>query len=482
MSISLSGTSIILKRQPSEIYIKNYNHEWILAWNGNLDIQICLDFFAVVTYITDYYNKSETKLTDVLVITAKENKDKTLQQRMRLSALTYLTHRKMGESEAYYRIFPFLHLKESNIKCTFVQSGFESKRHKFLIPAYTTKNENDCNEPSGEECDTVAFSHKFLVEGHESKGAFIEKPSVHDHYKRRPLYLEKMRLAQFAIMYDQYVKNSIKEDLLCGISSSFGSLTCHLLITSDPPTNNVYLPKFISCNSIYFKLRNYPLILRIHKYDQMKNPHEYAYSELCLFRPWRDENELEENNLVSCLQLWNTCPTECDEEQFRDSCVDKVKKKLFPNWSIVHQSRNIVNVSESQRLQHIGDCLDSQLQQDEEDDYSEGIMPHSALCDVSPPRGAGGGGVRRGGGLNILPSAPDAVKKTSAGGGGIGVSSQGEALEEAAVGTVGERGGRAGPHPKPNKGWGPACGASRWGWSGAWGGMYPGIYPFSPLG
>ena len=69
----------------------------------------------------------------------------------------------------------------------------------------------------------------------------------------------------------------------------------------------------------------------------------------------------------------------------------------------------------------------------------------------------GRGGVRRGGGgRNILPSAPVAAKKTSAGGGGIGVSSQREALEEAAVGTVGERGGRPGPHPKPNKGWGPS--------------------------
>ena len=60
------------------------------------------------------------------------------------------------------------------------------------------------------------------------------------------------------------------------------------------------------------------------------------------------------------------------------------------------------------------------------------------------------------GGRNILPSAPVAAKKASADGGGIGVSSQGKALEEAAVGTVGERGGRPGPHPKPNKGWGPS--------------------------
>ena len=34
--------------------------------------------------------------------------------------------------------------------------------------------------------------------------------------------------------------------------------------------------------------------------------------------------------------------------------------------------------------------------------------------------------------------------------------SRGEALEEAAVGTVGKRGGRPGPHPKPNKGWRPS--------------------------
>ena len=68
----------------------------------------------------------------------------------------------------------------------------------------------------------------------------------------------------------------------------------------------------------------------------------------------------------------------------------------------------------------------------------------------------GRGGVRRVGGWNILPPAPVAAKKTSADGGGIGVSSQGETLEEAAVGTVGERGGRPGPHPKPNKGWGPS--------------------------
>ena len=50
---------------------------------------------------------------------------------------------------------------------------------------------------------------------------------------------------------------------------------------------------------------------------------------------------------------------------------------------------------------------------------------------------------------NIPPTASDAAKKTSHGGRRVGASSKDEAPEEATVGTVRERGGRPGPHPKP---------------------------------
>ena len=86
----------------------------------------------------------------------------------------------------------------------------------------------------------------------------------------------------------------------------------------------------------------------------------------------------------------------------------------------------------------------------------------------------GRGGVHRGGGRNILPSAPVAAKKTSDDGGGIGVSSQGEALEEADVGTWGKGVAALDPTLNQTKAGalrGPACGAPRWGWSGAWGGI-----------
>ena len=60
LKISTKGYSVILKRDVSETMINNYNSEWIKAWSGNMDLQVCLDFFAVITYITDYYLKDET--------------------------------------------------------------------------------------------------------------------------------------------------------------------------------------------------------------------------------------------------------------------------------------------------------------------------------------------------------------------------------------------------------------------------------------
>ena len=54
LGTSKSGYSIVQKRDLDEMYINSYNAEWIRAWNGNMDIQIVLDYFAVITYVTDY--------------------------------------------------------------------------------------------------------------------------------------------------------------------------------------------------------------------------------------------------------------------------------------------------------------------------------------------------------------------------------------------------------------------------------------------
>ena len=133
LSVTKQGTVVILKRTMQEIFVNNYNIEWIRAWNANMDIQPCLDFFAIVTYITDYYSKDESGLTDTLLEGVKKFDGRDMKSKMQYLAQAFLTHRQIGESEAIYRILPNLHLSESNIKTVFVASGFPHNRSKFLV-------------------------------------------------------------------------------------------------------------------------------------------------------------------------------------------------------------------------------------------------------------------------------------------------------------------------------------------------------------
>ena len=60
------GSIVLLKRDVDEIFVNNYNPEWINAWNANVDIQPVLDFFAVITYVTDYWANSDEGITQHL--------------------------------------------------------------------------------------------------------------------------------------------------------------------------------------------------------------------------------------------------------------------------------------------------------------------------------------------------------------------------------------------------------------------------------
>merc|ERR1712055_40468 len=67
LETSSGGYSIILERDIDELYVNSYNPEWARAWNGNTDLQICLDYFAVITYITEYYTKDDTGTMTLLL-------------------------------------------------------------------------------------------------------------------------------------------------------------------------------------------------------------------------------------------------------------------------------------------------------------------------------------------------------------------------------------------------------------------------------
>ena len=123
-----SYSKIILKREFNEIYINNYNEEMLRAWNGNMDLQLALDPYSIITYMTSYVTKDESGMTQELNNALYLNADKTLQEKLNVLKTTYLTHRQIGAAEAVYRIMPDLHLSDSNLNVIFLPNGFPWKR------------------------------------------------------------------------------------------------------------------------------------------------------------------------------------------------------------------------------------------------------------------------------------------------------------------------------------------------------------------
>ena len=96
------GSTVLLQRDVDEIFVNNFNPEWLINWNANLDIQPVMDYFAVITYVTDYWAKPDKGITPYLKEAAEILKDEPDQKkRCQQMANTFMTYRQMGEAEAY---------------------------------------------------------------------------------------------------------------------------------------------------------------------------------------------------------------------------------------------------------------------------------------------------------------------------------------------------------------------------------------------
>ena len=113
LSVSEVGYRLILERDIDEIYVNNYNEEWIIIWDGNIDISFCFDFFAVITYISDYYGKDDSGTLHHIREALKKSGNDDFKAKMSLVAQNFLTHRQIGECEAYFRILPALNPKNN---------------------------------------------------------------------------------------------------------------------------------------------------------------------------------------------------------------------------------------------------------------------------------------------------------------------------------------------------------------------------------
>ena len=132
---SRKGVNVILARDIDELYVNNYVPEYIEVWNGNIDWSAVFDFFAVVTYVTEYFTKDESGTSSFLAEASKQIKNLPVKDQKRCIKNVFLTHRQMGLSEAFMKIFPDIRLKDSNISSVFVPLGKKEDISRYLVRA-----------------------------------------------------------------------------------------------------------------------------------------------------------------------------------------------------------------------------------------------------------------------------------------------------------------------------------------------------------
>jgi hypothetical protein len=272
LKVSARGSVVVLKRRVKERYINNYNPEFLSAWNANIDIQFCHNVYAVCTYISDYVGKDESGITEMLRETLKKNRNTSQETLLKSLKQTYMTHRQIGLSEAVYRLFPFLHMKQSNTKCIFVPSGFPENRSVFFRKVTAEEADQDEFEEM-DDGDSVV-----QIPGREGK--FIQAVTLLERYSERPAGVEEICVAQFASLYQSCKTIPKKVIMTNGVSDVPGS---NILFADQ----SIVLPKYIALKNKkmgYMSQRGSPCVLRLHN-SKKKEGHEQYYADMLLFVP-----------------------------------------------------------------------------------------------------------------------------------------------------------------------------------------------------
>ena len=212
LQISLSGKTVILKRKVSEVFVNNYNKVFLKHWNANTDIQLCLDSFAVVTYITDYLTKSDRNVTEALVRALKSHKHEDKFGLLNHLKSIYFLSKQTCISEATYRLIPGLDMKGSTRACLFVASGFPHERWLYLQRIPDDKDD-ESEWDQTYDLDKIKKSKNYI---NIDNNKYIEPESKHKKYEMRPRdencnlfknvdhgnIFENMCFAKFSVLYE----------------------------------------------------------------------------------------------------------------------------------------------------------------------------------------------------------------------------------------------------------------------------------------
>ena len=254
-------------------------------------------------------------------------------------------------------------MKDSNVKTVFAQTGFNPSR--FL---------EKVDEKDLDQCEKI-------VEVDGRTGKYQEKPSLYEKYLRRDCktqpHLSKLCYAQFVKRYCSTGKIGENFDPTpITVQKHFNHLGAPIfdnhIVTADYDEKDfaLELPKFIFLTDLkpgelpYMKCRS-PQVLRYHKFNREKSPHEYFFSELQLYFPHANTPKA---NLQTEREDFDCCL-----KTFHSYNIAAVKGKIMEFLESVEEG---MEKAKEMLNNMTGDDLNPQGEQDKDECEGEGVTEH----------------------------------------------------------------------------------------------------------
>ena len=352
-----------------------------------------------MTYVTEYFTKDESGTSSFLTEASKQIKNLPVKDQKRCIKNVFLTHRQMGLSEAFMKIFPEIRLKDSNISSVFVPLGKREDISRYLMRA----------DPDQE----YGAIELFEITGRE--GLYYEKPNWVEKYLRRDRSeWNEMCFPQYAKMFDPIHKkeqeNTTEEneedfegDVEQEVSDEkelsdfekdkirYGQeVKFHYLITETGDIGKP-LPKLMKIenpcpgepNSL--RKRKHPKSLRFYKVKKDLNPARFFLHELMMYRHFGQEDYDRWQDDDMCIQ---------DYEKHKEN-IKSVKSKVMEWMEDVEEARYFVEevMKNEVDIDEIGEKMDPQVHQDDiecdldglEEDEQYRHLDHTGLKDRDIP-------------------------------------------------------------------------------------------------
>lgn len=265
---SLKSPKVFLKREVSEDRVNMYMRNLLTIWQANMDCQFCVDAYSVITYILNYINKENRGLSLSLreVVNECEKNNMDIKNSIKALGNVFLKSSEVSIQEACYILL--------GLPLSFISRD---------VVSINTKEVQD---------RTKVLKSVFQLENCSPDDINIYNDDKFDFYRRRPVELENMSLADFCCTIERKKTSNI-------------SINYKSIVARD--------------NSHFYCTRRTKKILSYICPSKAENEEKFYRVNLFLFSPWRDENSL--------------CDSEGSFANYYHSLTNELKDKIQSNIS-----------------------------------------------------------------------------------------------------------------------------------------------------